>query len=566
MNKNDIDLKFKEGLEKLSPKSCVLVVQTLLNCPLIFTSDNTSEVEQELAKSLMKVSAEIKNLVINFHTLNISQREQEFYLGQQIRAIVRASFFSDPNAKSDVVISYLSKNAQSLYEHLSREEVISLFSAGVGASDVAYTDVNSLVNDSRSFEFKIKDIDLPNIDELKEMSVQELAEYLVKTYAIKSVSLNSMDTEPQLKQNLLVLCHQLNELSRTTGIGEKSIGDERLKLDIGRVFDDCNGFFQNEKITLTRKANESIFLHEWMHWFDTSLSELPKYKKAKKIWGDIQSVLEDDKFDKNEFNLQLYKQFSAQSYLHRFIVNHVKDDKKEEFTKELEKIAKKTIDVISNSVSAENESKKKQESAAQQASDLNQSILKFEQKFNTADYFLGQDFLKRYLSFFRADISMLEKIVQNKIKTKKSVFRYQSTIADKNLGHIYSGDTMELVARSFEEFLVKFSDKDLGLDTNSMWYPKLKERDSLVQKWKSTFEELLKTGLFDIRHDEAADLSQNKSRTSGLKGELAGKISTLRQQRNVGVEVNAEHSGVGMKVDKMRQTVESDSISKPKSF
>lgn len=306
---------------------------------------------------------------------------------------------------------------------------------------------------------------------LPKQSTVELLDILHNKFAIKHVVLNSLDTPQDHTAKLQTLVYVFEHIAQTLDIAPHLIGFDKLHISLGREKDDCNGWmdYSEDLLVLTQKANESILAHEWLHWFDaniiyvekTLINDLPT-KRFQMQWNSFRDGVKEDKIEKNQFDLSLFDKLSPKSFINRFATNHIKADKKESFINDLTELNQ----LLENFIEKANANSNKEQNSV-----LYEKVMQeqnsFIKKYNNAETFPDENFLHRYTSFLKADFQVLNEIIQEKIDTKRSVFSYHASVADDNFGHVYSGDTQELLARSFEAYLDDKCTRSMPLETDT---------------------------------------------------------------------------------------------------
>ncbi len=464
-------------------------LRLLEQLPVIQTSSPTF-----LEEKLMAFRAEV---VEHINTNPVESKFDNQYLKK--RALFH--FFGNENIPMSDIISELKGEDGTLKAAYSsilftRENIISLIGGGWVIEDAKYSknlEKEILLKAKNSLPFNwleantSYDTSLPS-PVSEEEKIKELSALLMDRYGLRAITLNSLDTAQEHINKLSTLVYTFESIAQNLKIEPKNIGMGKLDMHMGNVVDDCNGWMVYDNngdnhIAIMQKANETIIIHEWMHWFDWNIQENSDFEKLKESWESHRNELFTGDFKKNKFDLKLFDKFSPESFINRFASNHINPVHKEEFALALSGLNTLFKDFVEKASNKELNISK--ENIEEEFKKIKKHQLKFMKKFGNIKYFPHEEFLHRYMSFLKADFEILNGIIQGTIKTEKSVFNYHADTADNEFGHHYSGNHTELTARSFEAYLEDTSPVLLPVDSHStLWYPKGVERLEINKKWE----------------------------------------------------------------------------------
>lgn len=466
-----------EKLKKLSNTDYQTVILALESTPFISSKKAT---EQVIA-------------IQNFHNylIGLVNNEREIN-ADEIKNQFKQEMFGSIDLKQ--MVDLLQKNPDKyINSFMTQEGIINL--AAFSPEHRTLEDKDVYLEGKQSLGFNW----LSSVQKDKKLqtgkNIVELLDTLHQKFAIKNITLNSLDTPQEQAAKLQTLVYIFEKIAKTLDIAPHLIGFDKLHISIGRENDDCNGWMDYSKdlLLLTQKANESIIAHEWLHWFDaniihseeTLIKDLPT-KRMQMQWNGFRQSIASDNIEKNEFDLSLFDKFSPKAFINRFATNHIKADKKQQFIDDLTKLNKLFESFIQSANNNANKEENKKMYNAVMKEQHN-----FIERYNNTQTFPDENFLHRYTSFLKADFQVLNEIIQEKINTKRSVFNYHAQVADDHFGHIYSGETEELLARSFEAYLDDKSLHSMPLETDTtLWYPKKVERESMNNLWSQIWQKI----------------------------------------------------------------------------
>lgn len=518
-----LELNF-EKLNKLSERDYQTIILALESVPFISSKKPTEQIT-----ALQNFHNYLIDLVNSEKTINVDNIRNEF----------RIHMFN--TTKTDDFVHLLRDNSHKYINTFMKQEAI----INLGAFNPQYQtieDRNVYLEGKQSLPFEWlgsqprNDKDESSLQ--PKQSTVELLDILHNKFAIKHVVLNSLDTPQEHTAKLQTLVYVFEHIAQTLDIAPHLIGFDKLHISLGRENDDCNGWmdYNEDLLVLTQKANESIIAHEWLHWFDsniiytekTLIKDLPT-KRLQMQWNGFRDGVKEDKIEKNQFDLSLFDKFSPKSFINRFATNHIKADKKDSFINDLTALNQ----LFDNFIEKANANSNKEQNSM-----LYQKVMQeqnaFIQKYNNAQTFPDANFLHRYTSFLKADFQVLNEIIQEKIDTKRSVFSYHALVADQNFGHVYSGDTQELIARSFEAYLDDKCPHSMPLETDTtLWYPKKLERESTNNLWSEMWQKVGNT----FGHYSPQRKIENLNEKVLKSGNISAKMNEYRKNNKKTVKM-----------------------------